>query len=260
MDVFGGYMKSLLFRILSITSVGLLISCNGGGGSGTEAAKLESYPVKPATLRINLTDAPIDDIKEVNVNVKQIELNMSGLTQRAKVVVGQDFGMVDLLTLRNGTLLPVHDLEIPVEASITLHQIRLVLDGSNNHLIRNDGSRCDLQTPSAQKTGVKIIIPGGVTFEPGYSYSLVVDFDAEKSIVLKGNGGCLLKPVLKLKAFTRMPETNVDDEGGNPVDPEEPSDDLLGGEEPVNDGEYDDGDDLEDFPILIDPDTGWVIY
>lgn len=243
----------------ALLSIFIFTACNGGGGSDNSQASLASYPSKPATLRVNLTDAPIDNIKEVNVNIKQIELNMSGNTESARVVIGRDFGIVDLLTLQNGVLLPVYDLAIPTEQAITIHQIRLILDGTNNHLIRNDSSRCDLQTPSAQKTGVKVVIPGGVTFEPGYSYSLVVDFDASKSVVIKGNGDCLLKPTIKIKAFTRLPQENLDDDGSIVI-PELP-DDLLDGEEPDNGGNYDDGSDLEDFPDEIDPDTGgWILF
>jgi hypothetical protein len=118
------------------------------------------------------------------------------------VILSEGLGPVDLLTLQNGVLLPMADLQLPNDVTIT--QIRLVLESEGNYIIKGDGSRCDLKTPSEQKTGIKFILNQPVLIESGFSYSIVADFDASKSIVLTGNGGCLLKPVLKLKSANKI--------------------------------------------------------
>lgn len=53
-----------------------------------------------------------------------------------------------------------------------------------------------LQTPSAQQSGLKIKIDKDLDLDIN---TLTLDFDAEKSIVETGNGGYILKPVIKVK-------------------------------------------------------------
>jgi len=75
----------------------------------------------------------------------------------------------------------------------TISQIRLIL-GPNNSVIV-DGVSHPLSTPSAEQSGLKIQVHQ--TFEPGVSYAILLDFDANQSIVEKGNGEYQLKPVIR---------------------------------------------------------------
>ena len=54
----------------------------------------------------------------------------------------------------------------------------------------------DLTTPSAQQSGLKLNL--NATLTPGVDYNLLLDFDANKSIVLTGNGEYQLKPVIRV--------------------------------------------------------------
>ncbi|MFT4856776.1 MAG: hypothetical protein ACI9UV_000855 [Algoriphagus sp.] len=59
-----------------------------------------------------------------------------------------------------------------------------------------DGYRSELKTPSAEQSGLKIKLEE--SFEGGRTYSIVIDFDVKKSIVVAGNSGnIILKPVLR---------------------------------------------------------------
>ena len=82
------------------------------------------------------------------------------------------------------------DAEIP---SGRIHQIRLVL-GENNS-VEWDGQTIPLQTPSAQQSGLKLNIQQDVT--GGVLYTLLMDFDAGRSIVQSGNQSLILKPVIR---------------------------------------------------------------
>ena len=53
----------------------------------------------------------------------------------------------------------------------------------------------NLETPSAQQSGLKLNIDANLT--GGVVYKLWIDFDAARSIVVKGNGDYLLKPVIR---------------------------------------------------------------
>lgn len=193
---------SKITRVTVSPIIWMLMACAGTSGHDGGLNSNGTYAASPNNFRLSLTDAPNDDLTAVIVNVKFAELRLEGHGKKARLIVAENLGPIDLLQLQNGVTLPMADLDIPDDVKVT--QIRLVLDSAGNYIERSDESRCDLHTPSAQKTGVKILIHDGVTVEEGYSYSVVVDFDAKKSIVQQGNGGCLLKPVLKLKSATRV--------------------------------------------------------
>lgn len=223
------------------------------------AASPKSYASDPQkNLRISLTDAPARDLKNVFVNVDYIELFIRKNETSARIRVGQGLGLVDLLTLRNGVLLPIEDVDLAPGVSIT--QIRLVLNSQNNHSIRGDDSRCEMQTPSAQRSGVKIHLAQPVTLEQGRQYSMVLDFDAGKSVVVKGNGDCLLKPVLKLMQVTSISRDDSDGSGENTSDDETTvtdGDDENGGadDESEPDDGFDSVEDPSDPPVITIEDS-----
>ncbi len=213
-----------------------LVGCTSGGDQQLlDASSGASYAAKPANLRVSLIDAPTD-LKEVNVNIDYIELYFQKDNKKAKVRLSEGLGMVDLLKLQDGIQLFVGDLDVPAEVSIS--KVRLILKHDGHYAVKLDDSICTMQTPSAQQTGLKINLKQPVTFETNHSYSMVIDFDAKKSVVVKGNGDCLLKPVLKLPSFTKIPLVDVPDEGGTPDD--------GSNEDPVTDGEDDNSGDAGD--------------
>lgn len=75
-----------------------------------------------------------------------------------------------------------------------IDQLRLVL-GDDNYMVKG-GKRSELETPSAEQSGLKIKLNESI--DGGKSYDIVIDFDVEKSIIMGGNSGnILLKPVLR---------------------------------------------------------------
>lgn len=203
-------MKKSLLVLISF----IFISCNTDEyNPSRKILNLSSYAEIGKNFRLNLTDAPRDDVKSVFVNIKHVEIKAQKSGLSGDLLFAKNFGQVDLLTLRDGVLLPMQDVQIPHGVSIS--QIRFVLESHGNYLIMDDESTCDLKTPSQQQSGLKIKMNTAVVIEQDYSYSLTVDFDALKSVVFQGNGGCLLKPVLKVSAFTSTPIENVNGDGGS---------------------------------------------
>ena len=234
MNMKKGTLQFFIITIYLFTSV---LSCSngsggGGGGSGssleavadTPSETLSSYAPKHSNLRLSLTDAPKHDFKAVNVNIDKMELFLKKGATEKRLIIAQNTGMVNLLDLRNGVLLPLADVNLPEGVQIT--QIRLILNGQNNHSLFMDDRRCEMQTPSGQQSGVKIMLKTPITIENGFQYSMVVDFDAEKSVVVRGNKTCLLKPVIKLLTATKQPFP--DDDGNTNPAPDN--------EEPITDG------------------------
>jgi hypothetical protein len=231
--------KILIRPAATLLALGLL-ACSKATGPADVQSPEGAFASKPYNMRLSLTDAPNDDLREVVVNVARAELRLNRDGKQARVIVARDLGPINLLSLQSGVILPLADLSIPDQVSVT--QIRLVLNSSGNYIVKADGSSCDLQTPSAQESGVKLLIPNGVTIDQGYNYSLIADFDAKKSIVLPGNGGCLLKPVIKLQSATRV--VQGDNQGNNQGD----NDDTI------DPGDLDDTTDPGDLSDLVPTD------
>ncbi|WP_163323860.1 DUF4382 domain-containing protein [Draconibacterium mangrovi] len=143
------------------------------------------------TLKVNLTDAPAEYSKVlVDIQGLRINVNDADTTEGNWMDLELDtMGQIDLLELMNGVSIQLSDDEIPAGY---LSQIRLIL-GENNQLVIGDDT-LDMDTPSAQQSGLKVNVHDSVA--DGETFSMMLDFDAEKSVVDKGNGSYSLKPVL----------------------------------------------------------------
>jgi hypothetical protein len=141
-------------------------------------------PTYPYSVR--LTDAP-GPYNAVNIDLQGIEV--TGVDGKA-VTLNVKAGIVNLLNFSNGvdTLITTGTIEIA-----TVEQIRLIL-GTNNSVVINN-VKYPLSTPSADQTGLKLQVHQ--TLQAGIYYSVLLDFDANKSIVLEGNGTYKLKPVIR---------------------------------------------------------------
>jgi len=147
-----------------------------------------------ARLQVRLTDNPDPNVKEVWVDIKEVRIKMSDTSE---ILLGGTYpGLYNLMELTNGKDTLLADAEIPQG---TISQIRLIL-GENNFIITKSGEKLMLTTPSAQQSGLKVLIKQDVS--GGILYRLILDFDAGKSIVKAGNSGkYLLKPVLRIISF-----------------------------------------------------------
>jgi hypothetical protein len=162
--------------ILSFIVLGIIMtSCN----NNDETASSYPYAVK-------MTDAP-GPYQEVNVDLIGVEVTGNG---GETVMLNVKKGIYNLLDLTNGksTLIATDTLQIS-----KVEQIRLIL-GSNN-TVMVDNVSYPLSTPSAEQSGLKLQV--NQTLEQGILYSVLLDFDANKSIVNTGNGAYKLKPVIK---------------------------------------------------------------
>lgn len=135
---------------------------------------------------VKMTDAP-GAYQSLLLNVKEIQVFTSdGMTT---MPVGTE--PFDILHFRMGkdTLLASQD--IPAGQ---LQEIRLVLNETGN-TVMVDGVEHNLTTPSAQSSGLKLKVNADLS--AGSEYTLLLDFDAAKSIVKTGNGKYILKPVIR---------------------------------------------------------------
>jgi len=183
----------------SVSAAALLAACGGGGGSGNSAQAA-------GTLSVALTDAPACGFDKVNVTVQKIRVHQSATAN------DNDSGWVEiplvparkinLLDLTNGAL---EELGQTPLAAGHYTQMRLVLDPNSGSGLANtvvlttspaNTTEIPLDTPSAVQSGIKLVNEFDVA--SGQRVDLVLDFDACKSVVKKGNGQYALKPVVKV--------------------------------------------------------------
>lgn len=143
-----------------------------------------------ARLEIRLTDDPAA-YDAVYIDIKDVQINVTGDDDKNwQSLAGVQKGIYNLLDLVNDKDTLLCNAEIP---SGKLHQIRLVL-GNNNSIVLN-GDNIPLETPSAQQSGLKLNVQQDVT--GGILYTMLLDFDAGRSVVTTGGGKYILKPVIR---------------------------------------------------------------
>jgi hypothetical protein len=159
-----------------------------------------------ARLEVRLTDAP-GDYDEVNIDIQGVQVHSDEGGWRTLEIVP---GVYNLLELTNGLDVVLGAVELPAGR---VSQIRLIL-GDNNTL-RIGEETFDLATPSADQSGLKLNVQADLT--AGITYTILLDFDAARSIVLKGTGSYSLKPVIRaiteatsgaIKGVVSIPESS----------------------------------------------------
>lgn len=186
-----------LSLVASLSAAGLLAACGGSGGSSAQA---------PGTLGVAVTDAPACGFDAVNVTVRKVRVHQSGSATESEGgwtdITLPEPKKINLLDLTNGVLEELGQTELPAGHYT---QMRLVLDPNNGNSNANtvilttspaNTTEISLDTPSAVQSGIKVNTQFDVV--SGQQVNLVLDFDACKSIVSKGNGGYALKPVIKV--------------------------------------------------------------
>ena len=180
-----------------------LAGCGGGGGTDVSANGYGN-----GALQLSLTDAPACGYDNVFVTVEKVRIHASSTASDTESgwheVVLETPKRVDLLTLTNGTLMPLGQTPLPAGKYT---QMRLVLGSTPpagspagtlaNSIKPTGGVETALTTPSGQQSGLKMNI--NITVAPDTVADFAIDFNACKSFVKAGNSGqYLMKPVLSV--------------------------------------------------------------
>ncbi len=170
----------------------------GGGIGGTGG------PSTAGVVHFFLADAPSCGFDAVNVTVERVRIHRSNAAGGAdngwSEVAQSPPKRVDLLTLINGIFLDLGKTTLPAGK---YKQVRLVLaENDNAHplansVVPNGETETALTTPGGSQSGIKL--DTDVDVVAGKTTSLVLDFDACKSVVRRGNSGEFnLKPVINV--------------------------------------------------------------
>ncbi|HYP85510.1 DUF4382 domain-containing protein [Variovorax sp.] len=189
--------------------VAMLAACGGGGGGGAGGGSggdggIGGTGATSGKMRVSLTDAPACGYDAVNVTIEKIRVHASsGAEPDASGWFDLPLAQpqrVDLLKLTNGVLFPLAETQLPAGH---YQQMRLVLAANNatsplaNSVVPSGSTEVPLDTPSAQQSGLKLNMDVDVPADK--VVDVVIDFDACKSVVKRGNSGRYnLKPVISV--------------------------------------------------------------
>lgn len=165
---------------IAISGLFAFTACDKNDGAGGGTTKVE----------VRMTDAP-GNFDEINLHVKEIMLK-SGEQSYTFAAEANWFNILDYRIGTNNPDILVASGEMP---SGDITEIRLVLDDGNTIVV--NGVEHALTTPSGQSSGWKVKLTENPVLVPGVTYTLLLDFDAAKSIVQTGNGKYMLKPVVR---------------------------------------------------------------
>jgi len=168
-------MSRILKLALPTTLTLALVACHGSSPTSPSGA---------AKLEVRMTDAATDAVSELNVHI-------TGLTVKPKdgpvMQIAGDVGTVDLLKLQ-GTSKLLATADVP-PGDYEFVQVELSPDGSN--VVEKTGLQISVALASNE---VKVL--GGFTVSADQTTSVLLDFKADQSLRLEGNGTWLLTPVI----------------------------------------------------------------
>lgn len=167
--------KSFFYSALSAAM--LFIGCGSDSSVSTNTQN--------GTFKMHLTDAP-GDYEAVNVTFAEISANIDG----EWITVQSNAQTVNLLEWNNGKSMVLGEADIPAGQ---YSQVRLIID---NATVVKDGQTHTLDVPSGAQSGLKL----NTNFEvvSGSTYELLLDFDANRSVVETGaSNKFILKPTIR---------------------------------------------------------------
>jgi hypothetical protein len=188
------------WKLVSAAAIAALLSwlpgCGGGGGIGGTGSP------EVGTMHASITDAPSCGFDAVNITVQKIRVHKDAAASDADTgwseIVLNPAKRVDLLSLTNGVLADLGQTVLPVGKYT---QLRLVLAENDsahplaNSVVPTGNAETALDTPSGTQSGLKINVD--IDVAANQVVDVVLDFDACKSVVKRGNSGNYnLKPVL----------------------------------------------------------------
>jgi len=190
-------IKSIFLAVFFVISFFLIQSCN------TTNDGIDPNNNTTSRIQLKLVDAP-GDYDQVWVDIINVQYNRNdddaGWTSFEGFPVVEGTHMIDLTELIAESTHILADEEIE---SGMLSKVRLVLGGNNYLILEGEddevGEEIPLKTPSAQQSGLKLHLDTELV--AGYSYTFILDWDVQKSIVKAGNSGIYnLKPVIHVIA------------------------------------------------------------
>lgn len=155
------------------------------GLSASACSDSPTSPIGGGNLSLMLTDAPLDDVDEVNIYFTSVTAKPVGQpVEELELTLTEN--PINLLSLTDTTVSFATGVVEPGEYEF----LHINIDEERSNIVEN-GVEKPLQIPSEE---IKIL--GGFAVEDDHTTTITLDFDAEKSLLRLGNGGWLMVPVI----------------------------------------------------------------
>ena len=184
MFISSGSLKPSLLAVA--TSALILTGCGGDGSSNDDG--------ETGKVSMSVTDAPVNSALGVYVQFSGVVLIKDDETQEE--LTFDEPKQINLLDYQAGNSVELFT-DFEVEAG-EYSQIRLMVDteGNNDTYISFADGSFELEIPSGEQTGLKLV--SGFTVTADESVSFMLDFDLRKAITVTGNGEYKLRPTIRL--------------------------------------------------------------
>lgn len=165
---------------------------------------------------VRLTDAPFltDSVESVDMFVVRVDARGEAADSAAAdtdventssggwKTIATPNASFDLLELRNGAQASLGEASLPAG---TYSGLRFIIDASKSSVTLKNGTTLNgnngIKFPSADKSGLKVMLTEPLKVVGGATTTLLLDFDVNESFVMRGNSiaknGLLFKPVIK---------------------------------------------------------------
>jgi hypothetical protein len=157
---------------LVVAAIAALAGCGGGGGDGPQS--------RTGTLRLGITDAPVDQADAVVVQFTGVELKPMG-----GAAFSRDFAVpktLDVLALQGTARALLLDGESVPAGDYEWMRLKVNADPAvRDSYVTIGGQECEMRIPSGAETGLKLV--RGFTVGVGTVTDFTIDFDLRKSVV-----------------------------------------------------------------------------
>jgi hypothetical protein len=141
-------------------------------------------------LTVSLKDGPAQ-YEEVNVEIESVEIYIEGIHNPGWFRLNTNKGVYNLLQFQSASVLLAQTSRIPAGR---ISQVRITF-GKNNTL-RADDQFYALRMPlQPGETKYTLLVPAGYALQGKSTLHLIIDIDAERSVVRKGKSEFMLEPV-----------------------------------------------------------------
>lgn len=180
---------SLKPSLLAVATSALILTGCGGDSSSNDDGET-------GKVSMSVTDAPVNSALGVYVQFSGVVLIKDDETQEE--LTFDEPKQINLLDYQAGNSVELFT-DFEVEAG-EYSQIRLMVDteGNNDTYISFADGSFELEIPSGEQTGLKLV--SGFTVTADESVSFMLDFDLRKAITVTGNGEYKLRPTIDLFA------------------------------------------------------------
>lgn len=176
---------TILLATVAAISLMALVGCSDDNSTDPTNSTGEGQ----FTLKLIDSVGPYD---EVNIEFIEVAVHRAGDDSTSGwMVVSTDTLTANLLEFTNGNYAMLADSSL---AAGEYTQVRLLLTDNNTVVV--DGVSHELEIPSGSTSGLKLNHP--FVLEDGVTYAATLDFDAERSIHMTGNGTYKMSPVIRI--------------------------------------------------------------